>query len=119
MQKNLKTGYERPIRLCIKEEEDDVEDKQDKKVNTSYFYWRWLNESNKWITYSAYTTIDLETNYRLFKKSRGKKNNLDVTIEETKTTYSFDFNKMIQVNKKTSFARKVKREMSGKYLVLF
>lgn len=123
VQKNLKSGYERPIRLCIKhtsdsqnnhDEDDDDDDKTKKDKKIDWFYWQWLNDNNKWITYTPDVTIQLEQNYQQYinsKKTTNKTFKLD--IAETKSSYLIDFYKMAQINSKSSFVRDVKRVASG------
>ena len=151
-QKNLKTGYERRIRMCILDttkqntaSSDLDEDKigahstSSTSLTSSYYYWEWLSEANEWISYSPYASSELEENFQLYSASTFSQNNTtstktntknkkfdfnlflnaNTTAKSTSTTtktavYEIDLNKMEQVNKKSGYSRKIKREMSGK-----
>lgn len=136
LQKNLKTGYERPIRMCIHAEpttkttttttttdDENSDSNADKKAdNNRWHYWQWMNDANKWISYPPQIAIDLEAHYNLFLNDSKTKahNSLKVEIPESKANYIIDFQKMAQINAKSSFIRNVKRvPASGLYNIYF
>ena len=125
-QKNLKTKYERRIRICFKSNEKENEDK--KVATSNFFYWEWLDDSNEYKSYSPYASLILEENYQNLKIKKNKADNILDTfgfktfssnktisnqIEESSIEYIIDLDKMEQANKRSGFSRKVKRELSG------
>jgi hypothetical protein len=116
-QKNLKTDFERPVRFCIADtnnESSDSEDSDEDK-NTCWSYWTWLDDIKSWITYSPYTSIELETNYQKYTNKNNSNNprrSNSVKIQINKTTYTVDFKRMEQTNDRTKYGRKIKRVIS-------
>ena len=134
-QKNKSTGFERRIRMAIRENEiqDETEDKLQDTTN-SYFYWEWLNDAKKYTSFSPYASVELEKKFQIYNnlksvdiKSQAVKssgsfdikiynsdNQSSNKIVESLVAYKIDFDKMEQTNKKSGFSRKIKREISGK-----
>ncbi len=117
-QKNLKTNYERPVRLTCSIQNSNSQSNADK--NACWIYWEWLNENNNWIAYSPHTTIELEKNFQQYILQTKNNNNktsgnnlIKIFLNELKTTsYLIDFKKMEQINEKTNFSRKLRRQIS-------
>ena len=136
-QRNVKTKYERRIRMCLKCDESVGKTLKDKnKATSKFYYWEWLNDSNEYTSFSPYASILLEKNYQIKIKSStddilntNKANtsvfdfkiftdNISSTqIEQSLVEYTIDLDKMEQINKKSGFSRKIKRELSGIYII--
>ena len=97
IQKNLKTNFERLIRLSVYYN-DNIDE---------LFSWQWEGDDKKWVYYSAKNVIELENKYDASKLSC-----FDLDITNT-LKYEIDFNKMKQTNKKTKFSRNIRRVESG------
>jgi hypothetical protein len=120
-QKNLKSNYERAIRMCIRDDqgnnseksEDESDEKEDK--NDRWIVWQWVNDTKKSVTYAPDIAIQLESSYREYKAAAsaavGINSKVKIEIPETKAEYTVDFNKMAQINSKSSFVRDVKRSV--------
>ena len=118
-QRNIKTGFQRPIRCAIrkKENEDKIED------GSKFYYWEWY-DGNISCSYSPYATKILEEKFQIYENSKSN-NSFDIKIfisdnqknskkvVESIAEYRIDLNKMEQTNKKSGFGRKIKREISG------
>lgn len=117
-QKNLKTKYERAIRMRIRVNDDDDED-EDKNDDNYWYYWEWKNDSNRWIMYPPEINLELETHYRNYLDDRTK-DSFKIEIGETRVAYLVDFVKMAQINSKSSFTRNVRRSVAnGKFKRIF
>ncbi|XP_029470799.1 poly [ADP-ribose] polymerase 2 [Rhinatrema bivittatum] len=91
VQKNSKTGFERPIRAAVRDQE-------------SYFVWFWEGDDGSWISYSAEICLALETARCANEKS--------ISSSFGKTLYTLDLKKMVQINANSHYKRKMKREES-------
>ncbi|XP_071091568.1 poly [ADP-ribose] polymerase 2-like [Haliotis cracherodii] len=92
VQKNKKTGWERRIRLTMKDADSD-----------DFYVWQWENEHGKWNPYPADTSLLLEQAQR-----DGTDETVD--IEAQHRSYAIDLKTMEQINTTTNVARKVARE---------
>ncbi|XP_062609623.1 poly [ADP-ribose] polymerase 2-like [Saccostrea cucullata] len=90
VQKNKKTGWERRIRCCLKEDKD-------------FYIWQWQDEKGGWNPYAVETCVDLE-------RAEGKGH---IDFEAFKRSYSIDVAKMEQINTSTDVKRKVDRVKSS------
>ncbi|XP_048742265.2 poly [ADP-ribose] polymerase 2-like [Ostrea edulis] len=90
VQKNKKSGWERRIRCCLKEDEE-------------FYVWQWKDEKGGWNPYSVVTCIDLE-------RADGKGH---VDFEAFNRSYSIDVAKLEQINCTTDIRRKVERVKSN------
>ncbi|KAL4235039.1 Poly [ADP-ribose] polymerase 2 [Mactra antiquata] len=93
VQKNKKTGWERPVRIAILDDNDN-----------NYHVWQWKDELGSLVAYNAKISMEIDTEYKAKSKS------IDVTLGSN--IYTIDFKKMEQINKKTSFNRNIAREQS-------
>ncbi|XP_043914187.1 poly [ADP-ribose] polymerase 2 isoform X2 [Protopterus annectens] len=91
-QKNLQTGFERRVRLGI----------EDRGI---CYVWEWEGDDANWVAYSAEATVALETAQRNDEKT--------VSLTFGKTQYTLDLGKMVQINSKTKYRRKIRREESA------
>ncbi|XP_060599923.1 poly [ADP-ribose] polymerase 2-like isoform X2 [Ruditapes philippinarum] len=94
VQKNKKTGWERPIRIAVKDDSD-----------TLYYVWQWEDEKGNMNPYGVKNTLELETAHKQMKDS--------ITIEACSRSYSVDIQNMEQKNTVTDVTRKVFREESN------
>ncbi|MGH0140553.1 UNVERIFIED_CONTAM: hypothetical protein FKN15_023221 [Acipenser sinensis] len=90
-QQNTQTGYERRVRLAI----------QDKR---KYFSWQWQGDDSSWAPFSPALSLSLE---EALQRDEEK---LPVTLG--RTGYTVDLVKMVQINNKTKYQRKIQREES-------
>ncbi|XP_033853005.3 poly [ADP-ribose] polymerase 2 isoform X1 [Acipenser ruthenus] len=90
-QQNTQTGYERRVRLAI----------QDKR---KYFSWQWQGDDSSWTPFSPALSLSLE---EALQRDEEK---LPVTLG--RTGYTVDLVKMVQINNKTKYQRKIQREES-------
>lgn len=93
VQKNKKTGFERRIRMAIKDPKDN-----------DFYVWQWQDEKGKWNPYSAAISLDLED-------AREKKES-EVSFEACHRSYTIDMATMKQENTVTLVKRDVKRSKS-------
>lgn len=96
VQKNKVTGWERPVRMSIKDTSDG-----------NYYTWCWEDEKNNLNAYGAGTCLDLEKGF----KSNKTPSTLNVTA--CSRSYVIDWKKMEQTNTVTDVVRKVERKLSG------
>ncbi|XP_053402809.1 poly [ADP-ribose] polymerase 2-like [Mercenaria mercenaria] len=94
VQKNKKTGWERPVRVAVKDESDSL-----------YYVWQWEDEKGNLNPYGVKNTLELETAHTQMKDS--------VAIEVCSRSYSVDIQNMEQKNTVTDVIRKVSREQSA------
>ncbi|XP_022343274.1 poly [ADP-ribose] polymerase 2-like isoform X2 [Crassostrea virginica] len=90
VQRNKKTGWERRMRCCLKEDKD-------------FYIWQWQDEKGGWNPYSIDTCIELE-------QADGKGH---VDFEACQRSYSIDVAKLEQTNVTTDVKRKVERAKSN------
>ena len=122
VQINLKSKYERSIRMRV---QDINEEEEDKNENNVWFYWEWLNDNNRWVVYPPELNLELERHHREYLKDRARDSfKIEITSGETATTatkksaYIVDFVKMAQINTKSSFSRNVRRSVAtGKFSI--
>ncbi|KAG8596528.1 hypothetical protein GDO81_001957 [Engystomops pustulosus] len=91
VQKNKKSGYQRPIRLAVKEQDQ-------------FFVWQWLSDDDSWISYDAKTSIFLETALHTDSKI--------VSLSLGGKTYIIDLGAMVQKNTMTQYERQIQRCLS-------
>ncbi|XP_075685252.1 poly [ADP-ribose] polymerase 2 [Rhinoderma darwinii] len=90
-QKNKKSGYQRPIRLAVKEQDQ-------------YFVWQWLSDDESWISYDAKTSIFLETALHTDSKI--------VSLSLGGKPYTIDLGAMVQKNTQSQYERQIERCLS-------
>ncbi|KAK7114291.1 hypothetical protein V1264_000374 [Littorina saxatilis] len=93
VQKNKKTGFERRLRMAIKDSKDD-----------EFYIWQWQDEKGRLNPYSATISLELE--------DAVESNTPTVTFEACHRSYSIDMKKMKQINTLTSVVRDVERSKS-------
>ena len=88
-QKNFKSKYERPIRFCLLDENDNDEN-ADKKER--WAFWERLDEYKNWIAYSPYTSIELESHFQKYISNNETKINsvVKIALKESKNNYLVD-----------------------------
>ncbi|XP_064416490.1 poly [ADP-ribose] polymerase 2 isoform X4 [Latimeria chalumnae] len=91
LQRNLQTSFERRVRLAVRDQDH-------------YYVWQWDGDDSNWLPYSANTCVALEMAQRKDEKV--------VAASFGRTQYSLDLGKMVQINKKTKFQRKIERKES-------
>ncbi|XP_066459830.1 poly [ADP-ribose] polymerase 2 [Eleutherodactylus coqui] len=92
VQKNKKSGYPRPIRLAVKEQDQ-------------FFVWQWLaDDDESWISYDAKTSIFLETALHTDSKI--------VSLSLGGKPYTIDLGAMVQKNTQTQYERQIQRCLS-------
>ncbi|XP_068097266.1 poly [ADP-ribose] polymerase 2 [Hyperolius riggenbachi] len=91
VQKNTKTGYQRPIRLAVKEQDQ-------------YFVWQWQTDDQSWVCYDANTCVLLETALHADEKI--------VSLSLGGRPYTADLGTMIQKNNQTDYEREIQRCLS-------
>ncbi|XP_056384554.1 poly [ADP-ribose] polymerase 2 isoform X3 [Hyla sarda] len=91
VQKNKKSGYQRPIRLAVKEQDQ-------------FFVWQWLSDDESWISYDAKTSIFLETALHTDSKI--------VSLSLGGKHYTIDLGAMVQKNTQTQYERQIQRCLS-------
>ncbi|KAM3940242.1 poly [ADP-ribose] polymerase 2-like isoform 2-T2 [Leptodactylus fuscus] len=91
VQKNKKSGYPRPIRLAVKEQDQ-------------FFVWQWLSDDDSWISYDAKTSIFLETALHTDSKI--------VSLSLGGKPYTIDLGAMVQKNSHTQYERQIQRCLS-------
>ncbi|XP_076469842.1 poly [ADP-ribose] polymerase 2-like [Babylonia areolata] len=93
VQKNKKTGFERRIRMAIKDPKDG-----------DFYAWQWQDEKGKWNPYPAAVSLDLED---------AQEKKLDeVTFEACHRSYTVDMATLKQENSVTHVKRDVERSKS-------
>ncbi|KAL8613854.1 hypothetical protein ACOMHN_032844 [Nucella lapillus] len=93
VQKNKKTGFERRIRMAIKDAKDN-----------DFYVWQWQDEKGKWNPYSAALSLDLE--------GAQEKKEDEVSFEACHRSYTISMATMKQENTVTSVKRDVGRSKS-------
>lgn len=91
LQKNKKSGYQRPIRLAVKEQDQ-------------FFVWQWLSDDESWISYDAKTSIFLETALHTDSKI--------VSLSLGGKPYTIDLGAMVQKNTHSHYERQIQRCLS-------
>ncbi|XP_053324498.1 poly [ADP-ribose] polymerase 2 [Spea bombifrons] len=90
-QKNNQSGFQRPIRLAVKEQEQ-------------FFVWQWQSDEDVWLDYDAETCVSLETAFHSDTKL--------VTLSLGGRQYNMDFKAMVQKNCSTQYKRNIQRCLS-------
>ncbi|XP_041092699.1 poly [ADP-ribose] polymerase 1-like [Polyodon spathula] len=91
-QQNTQTGFERRVRLAV----------QDKR---KYFSWKWQGDDSSWAPFSPSLSLCLEEALQRVEKK--------VPVTLGRTGYTVDLVKMVQINNKTKYQRKIQREESA------
>ncbi|XP_040272689.1 poly [ADP-ribose] polymerase 2 [Bufo bufo] len=91
VQKNKTSGYPRPIRLAVKEQDQ-------------FFVWQWLSDDETWISYDAKTSIFLETALHTDSKI--------VSLCLGGKPYTIDLGAMVQKNTQSHYERQIQRCLS-------
>ncbi|XP_077317278.1 poly [ADP-ribose] polymerase 2 isoform X2 [Lithobates pipiens] len=91
IQKNTKTGYQRKIRLSVKEQDQ-------------YFVWEWQSDEDYWVSYDAKSCILLESALQ----HDGKR----VSLNLGGKPYTVDLGAMVQINSQTQHEREIQRCLS-------
>ncbi|XP_069616674.1 poly [ADP-ribose] polymerase 2 [Ranitomeya imitator] len=91
LQKNKKSGYQRPIRLAVKEQDQ-------------FFVWQWLSDDESWFSYDAKTSIFLETALHTDSKI--------VSLSLGGKPYTIDLGAMVQKNTQSHYERQIQRCLS-------
>ncbi|XP_075068840.1 poly [ADP-ribose] polymerase 2 [Mixophyes fleayi] len=91
VQKNTKNGYQRVIRLAVKEQDQ-------------FFAWQWQSDEGSWVSYDANTCILLETELHADNKL--------VSISLGGRPYTVDLGAMVQKNNQTQYEREIQRCLS-------
>ncbi|XP_051778258.1 poly [ADP-ribose] polymerase 2 [Erpetoichthys calabaricus] len=87
-QQNIQSGVKRKIRIAVRQ-------------HSKYFSWQWEESDGEWIPYEARTSLQLEQALQ--------KNEISLTLALKRNQYIMDLVKMVQVNKKTKFERRIQR----------
>ncbi|MEE6504500.1 hypothetical protein FKM82_005207 [Ascaphus truei] len=90
-QKNTQSGYQRPIRLAVREQDQ-------------FFVWQWQSDEGSWMSYDAHTCVSLETGLR--------SDNKLVTVSTGGRPYTMDLGAMVQRNSQTQHERQIQRCLS-------
>ncbi|XP_072271306.1 poly [ADP-ribose] polymerase 2 isoform X1 [Pyxicephalus adspersus] len=91
IQKNTKTGYQRQIRLAVKEQDQ-------------YFVWQWQSDEGNWVTFDPKSCIVLESALQADEKL--------VSLSLGGKPYTVDLGAMVQKNSKTQHEREIQRCLS-------
>ncbi|XP_018425532.1 PREDICTED: poly [ADP-ribose] polymerase 2 isoform X2 [Nanorana parkeri] len=92
IQKNTKSGYQRQIRLAVKEQDQ-------------YFVWQWKSDDDYWVSYDAKTCVLLESALQDDEKH--------VSLSLGGRPYTVDLGAMVQKNTQTQHEREIQRCLSG------
>lgn len=92
VQKNKKTGFERRIRVALKDKQSDVSNVLE-----------WQGDDKLWTPYSVAFSIQLEKAIEACAKSE------TLTLKTPAIKYNVDLMKMTQTNAKTKFSRPIRR----------
>lgn len=93
VQKNKKSGWERPIRIAVKDPRDNL-----------YYVWQWEDEKGNYNSYGIDNTVTLETAHQKMEAT--------IDLEACGRSYKVDLQKLEQTNTATSVTRKIAREQS-------
>ncbi|KAH3770057.1 poly [ADP-ribose] polymerase 2-like [Dreissena polymorpha] len=93
VQKNKKTGWERPVRVSAKDPSDGA-----------FYVWKWEDEKGNYNPYSVENALLLEEKYQ--------QNTDEVEIQAAGRSYLVDIPKKEQKNKDTGVVRKISRTQS-------
>uniref|UniRef100_A0A8C5Q305 NAD(+) ADP-ribosyltransferase n=1 Tax=Leptobrachium leishanense TaxID=445787 RepID=A0A8C5Q305_9ANUR len=91
MQKNTQSGFQRPVRLAVQNEDQ-------------FFVWQWQTDDHSWIPYDAETSVTLETALQSEDKL--------VTVNLRGLQYTMDLGNMVQKNTQTQYERQIQRSLS-------
>ncbi|KAM4708225.1 poly [ADP-ribose] polymerase 2 isoform 2-T2 [Discoglossus pictus] len=91
IQKNKTSGYQRPVRLAIKDQEQ-------------FFVWQWESDEGSWISYEPQICTTLENSFHSDTKL--------VPVSLGGRPYVMDLGSMVQRNSKTQYERPIKRCLS-------
>ncbi|XP_018425531.1 PREDICTED: poly [ADP-ribose] polymerase 2 isoform X1 [Nanorana parkeri] len=91
IQKNTKSGYQRQIRLAVKEQDQ-------------YFVWQWKSDDDYWVSYDAKTCVLLESALQDDEKH--------VSLSLGGRPYTVDLGAMVQKNTQTQHEREIQRCLS-------
>ncbi|KAM9330785.1 poly [ADP-ribose] polymerase 2 [Gastrophryne carolinensis] len=91
VQKNTKSGYQRPIRFAVKDQDQ-------------YFAWQWQSDEDSWVSYDADTCALLENAFHGDEKL--------VSLSLGGRPYTVDLGAMVQKNNQTKHERLVQRCLS-------
>ncbi|XP_063310870.1 poly [ADP-ribose] polymerase 2 isoform X2 [Pelobates fuscus] len=91
VQKNTQTGFQRPIRLAVKEKDQ-------------FFVWQWLSDKGDWAAYDAQTCLSLEISLHSDTKL--------VSLRFGRQSYTMDLGCMVQKNTQTQNERQIQRCLS-------
>ncbi|KAM4809098.1 poly [ADP-ribose] polymerase 2 [Rhinophrynus dorsalis] len=92
VQKNKQSGYQRPVRLAVKDEDQ-------------FFVWQWQTDDGAWISYDSNTCISLETALQTDAKL--------VSLSLGDRAYTIDLADMVQKNNQTHNERQIQRCLSA------
>lgn len=93
VQKNKKTGFERRLRMVIRDPKDG-----------EFYIWQWEDEKGKWSPYSAALCLQLE--------DAQERATATVDFEACHRSYSVNLSEMKQINTDTDVKREVLRSKS-------
>ncbi|XP_043914040.1 uncharacterized protein LOC122790579 [Protopterus annectens] len=92
VQQDVHTGSEKRVRVALED-------------RGSYYIWQWEGDDGSWIPCSAQTSVTLEAAHRSDMKT--------IVMAFGSTQYTLDLARMVQINNKTKFRRKLRRKELG------
>lgn len=73
-----------------------------------------MSDANKWIMYPPEINLELETHYLTYVNDSSQSSfQIQIGADLVKVNYIVDFNKMAQINSKSSFTRNVRRSVAS------
>ncbi|CAL1532290.1 unnamed protein product [Lymnaea stagnalis] len=90
IQKNSKTGWERKVRVAVKNDKE-----------SDYYVWEWQDDTTQWCPYTVPLSVELE------KAFQGGLDSL--TTSSKPSSFEMDLKNMTQTNVKTKFSRSIRR----------